>query len=65
MDKFMKISGKLGSQKHLVAIRDAFLAMFPLTMAGAIAVLINVLVRDIPTSMGNTAFVEAMQPSSI
>lgn len=58
----MKISGKLGSQKHLVAIRDAFLAMFPLTMAGAIAVLINVLVRDIPNSMGNTAFSEAMQP---
>ncbi|MBF0777039.1 PTS sugar transporter subunit IIC [Streptococcus sp. 19428wD3_AN2] len=58
----MKISGKLGSQKHLVAIRDAFLAMFPLTMAGAIAVLINVLVRDIPNSMGNKGFAEAMQP---
>lgn len=62
MDTFMKISGKLGSQKHLVAIRDAFLAMFPLTMAGAIAVLINVLVRDIPNSMGNTGFAESMQP---
>lgn len=62
MDTFMKISGKLGSQKHLVAIRDAFLAMFPLTMAGAIAVLINVLVRDIPNSMGNKGFAEAMQP---
>lgn len=62
MDTFMKISGKLGSQKHLVAIRDAFLTMFPLTMAGAIAVLINVLVRDIPNSMGNKDFAEAMQP---
>ncbi|MBF0818671.1 PTS sugar transporter subunit IIC [Streptococcus danieliae] len=58
----MKISGKLGSQKHLVAVRDAFLAMFPLTMAGAIAVLINVLIRDIPNNMGNTGLAEAMQP---
>ena len=38
MDTFLKIAGKLGSQKHLIAIRDAFIAMFPLTMAGAIAV---------------------------
>lgn len=62
MNTFMKISGKLGSQKHLVAVRDAFLAMFPLTMAGAIAVLINVLIRDIPNNMGNTGLAEAMQP---
>ncbi len=62
MDTFLKIAGKLGSQKHLIAIRDAFIAMFPLTMAGAIAVLLNVLVRDIPTNMGWTGFAEAMQP---
>ena len=36
--------------------------MFPLTMAGAIAVLLNVLVRDIPTNMGWTGFAEAMKP---
>lgn len=62
MDTFLKIAGKLGSQKHLIAIRDAFIAMFPLTMAGAIAVLLNVLVRDIPNNMGWTGFAEAMQP---
>ena len=62
MDTFLKIAGKLGSQKHLIAIRDAFIAMFPLTMAGAIAVLLNVLVRDIPTNMGWTGFAEAMKP---
>ncbi len=62
METFLKIAGKLGSQKHLIAIRDAFIAMFPLTMAGAIAVLLNVLVRDIPNNMGWTGFAEAMQP---
>lgn len=62
MDTFLKIAGKLGSQKHLIAIRDAFIAMFPLTMAGAIAVLLNVLVRDIPTNMGWIGFAEAMKP---
>ena len=62
MDTFLKIAGKLGSQKHLIAIRDAFIAMFPLTMAGAIAVLLNVLVRDIPNNMGWTGFAEAMKP---
>ena len=62
METFLKIAGKLGSQKHLIAIRDAFIAMFPLTMAGAIAVLLNVLVRDIPTNMGWTGFAEAMKP---
>ena len=62
MDTFLKIAGKLGSQKHLIAIRDAFIAMFPLTMAGAIAVLLNVLVRDIPTNVGWTGFAGAMKP---
>lgn len=62
MDTFLKIAGKLGSQKHLIAIRDAFIAMFPLTMAGAIAVLLNVLVRDIPSNMGWSGFSDAMKP---
>ena len=61
MDTFLKIAGKLGSQKHLIAIRDAFIAMFPLTMAGAIAVLLNVLVRDIPSNMGWSGFADAMK----
>lgn len=28
------IAGKIGSQKHLVALRDAFIGMLPATMAG-------------------------------
>lgn len=62
MDKFMSLAGKFGAQKHLVAIRDSFIAMMPLTMAGTIAVFLNVLVRDIPNSMGATGVAEAMQP---
>ncbi len=59
MDKFIAwsekhlvpIAGKIGSQRHLVSIRDAFIAMLPLTLAGSFAVLLNVFLRDIPTSL--------------
>ncbi len=46
--KFVPIAAKIGSQKHLVAVRDSFIATMPVTMAGSIAVLLNALVRDIP-----------------
>lgn len=55
------IAGKIGSQRHLVSIRDAFIAMLPLTLAGSLAVLLNVFLRDIPTSLGMDGFVENMQ----
>lgn len=61
-DKFMEISGKIGSQRHLVAIRDSFISMMPITMAGSVAVLLNVFLRDIPNNMGWTGFAKAMQP---
>ncbi|BDD39621.1 PTS sugar transporter subunit IIC [Streptococcus ruminantium] len=61
-EKFMEISGKIGSQRHLIAIRDSFISMMPITMAGTVAVLLNVFLRDIPTNMGWNSFVEAMQP---
>ena len=32
---FVPIAVKIGSQKHLVAIRDAFISILPVTMAGA------------------------------
>ena len=62
MDSFMRIASKISSQKHLVAIRDSFIAMMPLTMAGSVAVLLNVFFRDIPNNMGATGFAEAMKP---
>ncbi|WP_236561833.1 PTS sugar transporter subunit IIC [Streptococcus halichoeri] len=61
-DGFMWFANKVGNQKHLVAIRDSFIAMMPLTMAGSIAVLLNVFFRDIPTNLGWTAFAKAMAP---
>ncbi|NMB18324.1 MAG: PTS sugar transporter subunit IIC, partial [Erysipelothrix sp.] len=45
---FVPIAAKIGAQKHLVAIRDSFIATMPITMAGSIAVLLNALLRDIP-----------------
>lgn len=40
-EKFVPIAAKIGGQKHLLAIRDAFAGLMPLIMAGAIAVLLN------------------------
>jgi cellobiose PTS system EIIC component len=38
---FVPFAGRLGSQKHLVAIRDGFATIFPLITVGALAVLVN------------------------
>lgn len=45
---FVPIAAKIGGQKHLVALRDAFIGTLPATMAGAIAVMLNAIVRDMP-----------------
>ena len=61
-EHFLPIAAKIGSQRHLVAVRDAFIGIMPVTMVGSIAVLINVFVRDLPGEWGMTGFVEAMSP---
>jgi len=38
---FVPVAGRIGSQRHLVAIRDGFVAIMPLIIAGSMAVLIN------------------------
>ena len=40
-EKFVPIAARIGSQRHLVAIRDAFVVIMPVTIVGAVAVLIN------------------------
>ena len=40
-EKFVPLAAKIGSQKHLLAIRDGFVVVMPCTIAGAIAVLLN------------------------
>ena len=59
---FVPIAAKIGSQRHLVAIRDAFISIMPITMAGAVASLINVFARDLPNMFGMTDFVDLMSP---
>ncbi|GIO23586.1 PTS sugar transporter subunit IIC [Oceanobacillus sp. J11TS1] len=41
MQKFIEVAGRIGSQRHLVAIRDGFVAIMPLIIIGSLAVLIN------------------------
>lgn len=48
---FVPVAAKIGAEKHLVAIRDAFIGIMPVTMAGSIAVLFNVFFRDLPNSI--------------
>lgn len=40
---FVPVAAKFGAQRHMVAIRDAFVALMPLMIAGSFAVLINAL----------------------
>ena len=38
---FVPVAARIGSQRHLVAIRDGFISIMPLTILGSFAVLIN------------------------
>lgn len=38
---FVPVAAKIGGQRHLVAIRDGFVTIMPLIIAGAFAVLVN------------------------
>lgn len=40
-EKFVPFAAKVGSQKHLACIRDSFVVIMPLTIAGALGVLFN------------------------
>lgn len=48
--KFMPVASKVGNQRHLVAIRDGFISIMPVTMAGSFATLLNVFFRDLPNT---------------
>ena len=48
---FIPIAAKIGSQKHLVALRDSFIGMLPATMAGALAAMISAIVTTFPQSL--------------
>lgn len=40
-EKFVPVAARIGNQRHLLAVRDGFIAIMPLTIIGSIAVLIN------------------------
>ncbi|WP_410984230.1 PTS cellobiose transporter subunit IIC [Bacillus cereus] len=47
MEKYLvPVAAKIGSQRHLVAIRDGFIAVMPLILVGSLAVLVNSLPID-------------------
>ena len=41
MEMFIQLAGRIGSQRHLVAIRDGFIAIIPFVIVGSMAILIN------------------------
>ncbi|MFZ2542815.1 MAG: PTS sugar transporter subunit IIC, partial [Lactococcus raffinolactis] len=45
------VAAKIGSQKHLVALRDSFVGMMPATMVGAMATLVSVLIGTVPAAV--------------
>ena len=61
-EKFVPVAAKISSQRHLVAIRDSFISILPITMVGSVAVLLNVIFRDLPNNYGFPGFAEFMAP---
>ena len=55
----LPVATKVATQKHLVAVRDAFISTLPITMAGSVAVLLNVFLRDFPNEWGWEGFVNS------
>lgn len=45
-EKFVPVASKIGAQRHLVAIRDAFMVTMPMMILGALAVMFNNLPID-------------------
>ncbi|WP_321388643.1 PTS cellobiose transporter subunit IIC [uncultured Enterococcus sp.] len=54
--KFVPIASKIGSQRHLVAVRDGFVVIMPLMIVGSLAVLINNLPIDAYQNLMNSIF---------
>lgn len=52
MEKYIvPVAAKIGSQKHLIALRDSFIGMLPATLAGALAAMISAIVTTFPQSI--------------
>ncbi|WP_373877040.1 PTS sugar transporter subunit IIC [Lysinibacillus piscis] len=55
-EKFVPVAARVGNQRHLVAIRDGFISIMPLTIVGSLAVLVNNLPIDLYQNAMNAMF---------
>ncbi|TSO26652.1 PTS transporter subunit EIIC [Lactobacillus sp. LL6] len=61
-DYILPLANKLGQVRWLVALRNAFISIMPITIAGSIAVLIKSLVEASRDHLGWDTFAFVMQP---
>ena len=61
-DYVLPLANRIGQVRWLVALRDAFVSLMPITMAGSLAVLIKSLVHAADVNLGWHTFAFAMQP---
>lgn len=61
-DYVLPIASRLGQVRWLVALRDAFISLMPITIAGSLAVLIKSLITAAKVHLGWNTFAFAMRP---
>lgn len=61
-DYVLPLASRLGQVRWLVALRDAFVSLMPITMAGSLAVLIKSLIEAARDHLGWHTFAFVMQP---
>lgn len=61
-DYVLPLANQLGQMRWLVALRDAFVSLMPITIAGSLAVLIKSLVEAAKDHLGWDTFYFAMHP---
>lgn len=61
-DYVLPVANRLGQVRWLVALRDAFISLMPITIAGSLAVLIKSLITAAKVHLGWNTFAFAMQP---
>lgn len=61
-DYILPLANKFGQIRWLVALRNAFISIMPITMAGSLAVLIKSLIQAAKVHLGWDTFAYVMQP---
>lgn len=56
---FVPVAGRIGAQRHLVAIRDGFVTLMPLIIAGSLGTLINALPIEVYQNFMTNVFGES------